>query len=115
MLIKRPAWLPWLPGTAHIVEFRSHAHDNLTYRRSKGRMVPGVGHGYGYQVVRNTKGMFRYNSLGSFVKGGAYRTYDWVDPGKDLVEVSKMQLTNGGGDTAGETNRSMTLSGASIN
>jgi CubicO group peptidase (beta-lactamase class C family) len=75
---------------------------------------PGVGHGYGYEVVRNAEGMFRYNSIGSFVKGGAYRTYEWVDPEKDLVGVFMMQLTNGGGDTADEINSFMEMSAAAI-
>jgi len=75
---------------------------------------PGVGHGYGYEVVRDAEGMFRYNSIGSFVKGGAYRTYEWVDPEKDLVGVFMMQLTNGGGDTADEINSFMEMSAAAI-
>lgn len=76
--------------------------------------APGVGHGYGYEVVRDTAGMFRYNSIGSYVKGGAYRTYEWVDPEKDLVGVILMQLTNGGGDVADEINSFMQLSAAAI-
>ena len=46
----------------------------------KAGWVPGVGHGFGYEVVRNAQGMYRYNSIGSYVKGGAFRTYEWVDP-----------------------------------
>jgi CubicO group peptidase (beta-lactamase class C family) len=80
----------------------------------KAGWVPGVGHGYGYEVVRNAEGMFRYNSIGSYVKGGAFRTYEWVDPEKDLVGVFMMQLTNGGGDTADEINSFMSMSAAAI-
>jgi CubicO group peptidase (beta-lactamase class C family) len=80
----------------------------------KAGWVPGVGHGYGYEIVRNAEGMFRYNSIGSFVKGGAFRTYEWVDPDKDLVGVFMMQLTNGGGDTADEINSFMAISAAAI-
>lgn len=80
----------------------------------KAGWVPGVGHGYGYEVVRDAAGMFRYNAIGSFVKGGAYRTYEWVDPQKDLVGVFMMQLTNGGGDTADEINAFMAISAAAI-
>lgn len=80
----------------------------------KAGWVPGVGHGYGYEVVREPAGMFRYNSLGSYVKGGAYRTYEWVDPEKDLVGVFMMQLTNGGGDTADEITSFMSISAAAI-
>lgn len=76
--------------------------------------VPGVGHGFGYEVVRNIEGMFRYSSLGTFVKGGAYRTYEWVDPQKDLTGVLMMQRTNGGGDTADEINAFMAISSAAV-
>jgi CubicO group peptidase (beta-lactamase class C family) len=76
--------------------------------------VPGVGHGFGYEVVRNTAGMFRYNSIGTFVKGGAYRTYEWVDGRKGLVGIVMMQRTNGGGDVADEINSVMQISSATI-
>jgi len=80
----------------------------------KAGWVPGVGHGYGYEVVRDAEGMFRYNSIGSYVKGGAFRTYEWVDPEKDLVGVFMMQLTNGGGDTADEINSFLQMSAAAV-
>ena len=76
--------------------------------------VTGVGHGFGYEVVREVRGMFRYNSLGTFVKGGAYRTYEWVDPTRDLVGVIMMQRTNGGGDSSDEMNAFITMSTAAI-
>ncbi len=80
----------------------------------KAGWVPGVGHGFGYEVVRNADGMFRYNSLGAYVKGGAYRTYEFVDPEKDLVGVFMMQLTNGGGDTADEINSFLAIAASAI-
>jgi CubicO group peptidase (beta-lactamase class C family) len=80
----------------------------------KAGWVPGVGHGYGYEVVRNADGMFRYNSIGSIVKGGAFRTYEFFDPEKDLVGVFMMQLTNGGGDTADEINSFLAISAAAL-
>ncbi|HWC97518.1 MAG TPA: serine hydrolase domain-containing protein [Candidatus Sulfopaludibacter sp.] len=76
--------------------------------------APGVGHGFGFEVVRETLGTYRYNSIGSFVKGGAYRTYGWVDPAKDLVGIIFMQRTNGGGDVADEINSFMAMSAAAI-
>jgi CubicO group peptidase (beta-lactamase class C family) len=48
------------------------------------------------------------------VKGGAYRTYGWVDPAKDLVGIIFMQRTNGGGDVADEINSFMAMSAAAI-
>jgi CubicO group peptidase (beta-lactamase class C family) len=80
----------------------------------KAGWVPGVGHGFGYEVVRDVVGMYRYNSVGTFVKGGAYRTYEWVDPPKQLVGVIMMQRTNGGGDTADEINSVMQIAGAAV-
>lgn len=80
----------------------------------KAGWVPGVGHGYGYEVVRDAAGMFRYNSIGSYVKGGAYRTYEWVDPKKDLVGSLLMQRTNGADDITDELNSFMTMAAAAI-
>jgi CubicO group peptidase (beta-lactamase class C family) len=80
----------------------------------KAGWAPGVGHGYGYEVVRDVTGMFRYNSLGSYVKGGAYRTYEWVDPSKDMDGVFMMQRNSGAGDTTDEINAFMTISAAAI-
>ena len=80
----------------------------------KAGFAPGVGHGFGFEVVRETLGTFRYNSIGSFVKGGAYRTYGWVDPSKDLVGIIFMQRTNGGGDVADEINSFMAMAAAAI-
>ena len=75
---------------------------------------PGVGHGYGYEVVRDVEGMFRFSSIGTFCKGGAYRTYEFVDPEKELTGVILMQRTNGGGDTAEEINSFVELSEAAV-
>jgi CubicO group peptidase (beta-lactamase class C family) len=80
----------------------------------KAGFAPGVGHGFGFEVVRETLGTYRYNSIGSFVKGGAYRTYAWVDPAKDMVGIILMQRTNGGGDVADEINSFMAMAAAAI-
>ncbi len=80
----------------------------------KAGFAPGVGHGFGFEVVRETLGTYRYNSIGSYVKGGAYRTYGWVDPAKDLVGIIFMQRTNGGGDVADEINSFMAMAAAAI-
>ncbi|HTS30910.1 MAG TPA: serine hydrolase domain-containing protein [Bryobacteraceae bacterium] len=76
--------------------------------------APGVGHGFGFEVVREVSGTFRGNSIGSYVKGGAYRTYGWVDPAKDLTGILMMQRTNGGGDTADEINSFLSLAAGAI-
>ncbi len=80
----------------------------------KAGWAPGMGHGLGWEVVRNPEGMYRYNSIGTFAKGGAYRTYEWVDPSKDLVGIILMQRTNGGGDVADEINAFIAMAAAAI-
>jgi CubicO group peptidase (beta-lactamase class C family) len=80
----------------------------------KAGFAPGVGHGFGFEVVRETLGTYRYNAIGSFVKGGAYRTYGFVDPTKDLTGILLMQRTNGGGDVADEINSFLAMAAAAI-
>jgi CubicO group peptidase (beta-lactamase class C family) len=80
----------------------------------KAGYAPGMGQGLGFEVVREPLGSYRYNSIGSFVKSGAYRTYTWVDPAKDLVGIILFQRTNGGGDTADEINSFMAMAAAAI-
>jgi CubicO group peptidase (beta-lactamase class C family) len=80
----------------------------------KAGFAPGVGHGFGFEVVREALGTYRYNSIGSFAKGGAYRTYGWVDPAKDMVGIIFMQRTNGGGDVADEINAFAAMAAAAI-
>ncbi len=93
------------PAAVHLMTI-SHTGD------MKAGWSPGVGHGYGYEVVRDVEGMFRYSSLGTFCKGGAYRTYEFVDPKKELVGIILMQRTNGGGDVADEINSFIEISSA---
>lgn len=80
----------------------------------KAGFAPGMGWGLGWAVVREPAGTLRLNSMGSFGHGGAYRTYGWVDPGKDMVEVLMYQRTNGGGDVADEINSFLALAAAAI-
>jgi CubicO group peptidase (beta-lactamase class C family) len=78
--------------------------------------APGVGQGYGYEVVREPLGMYRYTSIGTFEKAGVYRTYVWVDRAKDLVGVILMQRNTGGAaaDLADEVNIFMVMAAAAI-
>ena len=76
--------------------------------------APGVGHGYGYEVVRNATATVRFNSVGSIVKGGAFRTYEFVDFKKDLVGVMMMQRTNGNGDVSDEINAFLAMAAAAV-
>ncbi len=78
--------------------------------------APGVGQGYGYEVVREPLGMYRYTAIGSFEKAGVYRTYVWVDPAKDLLGVILMQRNTGGpaADLADEVNIFMAMAAAAV-
>ncbi|MFN3324374.1 MAG: serine hydrolase domain-containing protein [Bryobacteraceae bacterium] len=75
---------------------------------------PGVGFGLGWAVVKDPAGTFRYNSIGSYGHGGAFRTYGWVDPAKNLAGVILFHRTNGGGDMADEISSFMALAAAAI-
>ena len=75
---------------------------------------PGLGMGFGFGVVKEPLGTFRYQSIGSFMKGGAYRTLAWGDPAHDLIGIILYQRTNGGGDIAPESTAFITLAEAAI-
>jgi CubicO group peptidase (beta-lactamase class C family) len=78
----------------------------------KAGFAPGVGYGLGWGIVRNAEGMFRYNSIGAFSHGGAYRTYAFVDPKRELIGIILYQRTNVGGDLADEQTAFIELSNA---
>ena len=80
----------------------------------KAGFAPFAGHGLGYEVIRDARGTYRYNSVGTIVKGGAYRTYEFIDPARDLVGIILYQLTNGGGDTSDPINSFLALATAAI-
>lgn len=80
----------------------------------KAGFSPGAGFGLGFSVVREPLGTFRLNSIGTFGHGGAYRTYGWADPAKDMVGVIMMQRTNVGGDLADEISALMQMAASAI-
>jgi CubicO group peptidase (beta-lactamase class C family) len=75
---------------------------------------PGLGMGLGFGVVKEPLGTFRYQSIGTFMKGGAFRTLAWGDPARDLLGIIMYQRTNGGGDVAPETSAFITLAEAAV-
>ena len=75
---------------------------------------PGLGMGLSFGIVKDAVGTFRYQSIGSFSKGGADRTYGWGDPARDMFGIILFQRTNGGGDVAPEITAFTTLASASI-
>jgi len=75
---------------------------------------PGLGMGLSFGVVKDVAGTFRYQSIGAFAKGGAYRTYGWGDPAKDMSGILLFQRTNGDGDMAAEITAFSILANAAI-
>lgn len=75
---------------------------------------PGIGFGLGFAMVKDPVAALRYTSIGSFGHGGAYRTFTWADPEKDLILVLLFQRTNGGGDLADEINAFVQMAAAAI-
>ena len=75
---------------------------------------PGIGFGLGFAVVKDPVGALRYTSVGSYGHGGAYRTFTWADPDKDLVSIILFQRTNGGGDMADEISAFLQLAAAAV-
>ena len=81
----------------------------------KAGFSPGIGFGLGWAVIRNTEGMFRLNSIGTFGHGGLFKTYGFVDPAKELVGLILMQRLSDDGDMGEEFNAFMAMAAAAVN
>ena len=57
---------------------------------------PGTGFGLTWEVTRNNQGMLTGQSIGTFGHGGAFGTYGWIDPAKEVVGVFMIQLSGNG-------------------
>lgn len=57
---------------------------------------PGTGFGLTWEVTKDNAGRLTGQSIGTFGHGGAFGTYGWVDPKKDLVGVFLVQLAGDG-------------------
>jgi CubicO group peptidase (beta-lactamase class C family) len=57
-------------------------------------MIPGVGFGLGFSVVKDVAAMGQIGSPGSFSWGGAASTYFFIDPVEDLAVVYSTQVMN---------------------
>jgi CubicO group peptidase (beta-lactamase class C family) len=69
----------------------------------------GSGFGLAWEVTAEPPGTLLLQSIGAFGHGGAFGTYGWVDPAKQLVGVF---LTQGG--TADARNAFVAMAGASF-
>lgn len=53
---------------------------------------PGTGFGLTWEVTKDAAGTLTGQSIGTFGHGGAFGTYGWIDPHKNLVGVFLIQL-----------------------
>jgi CubicO group peptidase (beta-lactamase class C family) len=55
--------------------------------------TPGMSHGLGFAVVRQSEGVTAMLSPGTFGHGGAFGTQSWADPKRDLFVILLIQRT----------------------
>jgi CubicO group peptidase (beta-lactamase class C family) len=72
---------------------------------------PGMGYGLAWAVVRTADGTLPLASIGAYGHGGAFGTYGWVDPKKDLVGVFLVQQP----DVSTERSAFMAMAASAIN
>jgi CubicO group peptidase (beta-lactamase class C family) len=60
----------------------------------------GTGFGLGWEVVNQPAGQLVFHSPGTYLHGGAFGTYGWIDPVKKLTGVFLVQSTGGGSNQA---------------
>jgi CubicO group peptidase (beta-lactamase class C family) len=72
--------------------------------------APGMGYGLAWAVVRTADGTLPLTSIGTYGHGGAFGTYGWVDPKKDLVGVFLVQQP----DVATERSAFMAMAASAI-
>ncbi len=68
--------------------------------------------GLTWAVLQKPEATLALQSAGSYGHGGAYGTYGWVDPKKDLLGVFLMQRTGGGGND--ERNAFLAMTNAAV-
>jgi CubicO group peptidase (beta-lactamase class C family) len=101
--------------TSDFVRSGRRADDDFAYRRHEGRLgPPGWDTDSATKWCATWRACFATAPLARFVKGGAYRTYEWVDKQKDMTGIFLMQRNNGGSDTADEINSVMQISAAAV-
>ncbi len=60
--------------------------------------MPGSAFGLGWEVMREPQGTLNLMSPRAFHHGGAFGTFGWVDPGRDLIGIYLIQRENGPSD-----------------
>ena len=82
-------------GTWHGKRILSHEAVAQMTRTQTGDIktgfVDGMSWGFGFAVEKESKGITRMMSPGTFGHGGAYGTQSWADPQKDLIVVLMIQ------------------------
>jgi CubicO group peptidase (beta-lactamase class C family) len=75
---------------------------------------PGTGYGFGWEVVKDPVGsaVLPGESIGSYWHAGAFGTYGWVDPAKDLFGILLIQRSPG--SAFGERNAFVSIVNSAI-
>ncbi|QEL18679.1 serine hydrolase domain-containing protein [Limnoglobus roseus] len=86
-------------GTVRIVSEKNFAEMTKTQTGDiKTGFVDGMSFGYGFAVVKESKGVTAMLSAGTFGHGGAFGTQYWIDPKQDLfviLLIARSDLGNG--------------------
>jgi CubicO group peptidase (beta-lactamase class C family) len=90
MLLNRGAWNGQWIISPRSVELLSSNFVGDMFGGQLGR-PNGMGHGLGVEVVLNSAQAIRYRPQGSFGWDGAFGTYFWIDPGKQIVAIFMIQ------------------------
>jgi CubicO group peptidase (beta-lactamase class C family) len=105
-------------GTYNSKRILSRSAINLMTQNHTGELTagfaPGLAMGLGWQVVRNTEGMYRGQSIGTYLHGGLWKTYGWIDPDKQLIGILMMQRLSSDGDQSDELNALTQMAAALI-
>jgi CubicO group peptidase (beta-lactamase class C family) len=77
-------------------------------------LVAGIRVRLGSNAIREPIGMYRYDSIGSYRHGGAYRTRGSANPAKGLLGILRVQRSNGTADLVSAVDALAARSAAAI-
>ena len=95
-------WMAWHGQRVLIEELlfkpRHGLIDQSLHSRMGAETTNGDGFGLGWEVVREPQGTLNLMSPRAFHHGGAFGTFGWIDPQRDLIGIYLIQRENGPSD-----------------